>query len=642
MANETVDLQRLLVSLEASFVKYERAWQRAQGFTDEQGRRLASKYDGITKRINGVGQNTAGALRPVQTNTANIAAQFQDIAVQLQSGQSPFTIALQQGTQLSAALGAQGGGLKGAIAGIGTGLASMINPLSLATIGFIALGGVAVQYFATMINEGRLSAEELKKQEDLIRRVADRWGEAVPALKAYVDELDRAKDVSDAATAGVILSQRALEPFRAAMATIDDSVQSSIDHLNTLGSDGEVAAFKLTKAYEELRGRVSDGTATQIDFQRVLEVISSTAANFSVPAFSELANRVGGLAAQFAKAADAASLVRGQLSALNQIDGADEYRDRQASAFQFAAEQERINGLTTEQLALETEIGRVKSDAEHDGVVLTEKQALEIAKQRLAADERRAQIKSSDKAADRDADRERQAVEDLIADLQFEAEVIGLSAIEKEKLTALRRAGAAATEAERLRIVQLIEANQAAVEAQERLTDQMQELRDVSGDALKGFISDLRAGKPAGEAFANVLDRLADRAIDMAINFALDAVLPGAGGAKSLLGFASGTANTGGSRGQVRGVVHGQEAVIPLPNGGRIPVDLRVPSPGGAAGKETINIVLHDDSGRMAAIADQRIRTASGAIVQVSVTQSQRAVRQALPGMMTEAQARKL
>lgn len=39
-------------------------------------------------------------------------------------------------------------------------------------------------------------------------------------------------------------------------------------------------------------------------------------------------------------------------------------------------------------------------------------------------------------------------------------------------------------------------------------------------------------------------------------------------------GFASGTANTGGGRGEPRGIVHGQEAVIPLPSGGKVPVQL--------------------------------------------------------------------
>ncbi len=57
---------------------------------------------------------------------------------------------------------------------------------------------------------------------------------------------------------------------------------------------------------------------------------------------------------------------------------------------------------------------------------------------------------------------------------------------------------------------------------------------------------------------------------------------------------------------------------------------------------ETINVVLQDDSGRMAQIADQRIQTASGAIVQVSVQQSAKAVQSNFPTMLADAQARKM
>lgn len=62
----------------------------------------------------------------------------------------------------------------------------------------------------------------------------------------------------------------------------------------------------------------------------------------------------------------------------------------------------------------------------------------------------------------------------------------------------------------------------------------------------------------------------------------------------------------------------------------------------GAGSTETINVVLQDDSGRMAQIADQRIQTASGAIVQVSVQQSAKAVQSNFPTMLADAQARKM
>jgi hypothetical protein len=72
------------------------------------------------------------------------------------------------------------------------------------------------------------------------------------------------------------------------------------------------------------------------------------------------------------------------------------------------------------------------------------------------------------------------------------------------------------------------------------------------------------------------------------------------GGVGSLLGFASGTPNTGGARGEPRGIVHGQEAVIPLPSGGRVPVELRLPpalkAGGGGGGGTSIQIINNTSS----------------------------------------------
>ena len=53
-----------------------------------------------------------------------------------------------------------------------------------------------------------------------------------------------------------------------------------------------------------------------------------------------------------------------------------------------------------------------------------------------------------------------------------------------------------------------------------------------------------------------------------------------AGGFAAMLGYSSGTANTGGTRDEPRGVVHGQEAVIPLPSGSRVPVMVQGASSG--------------------------------------------------------------
>ena len=99
--------------------------------------------DMLTMSARRAGQ-TAGQL---QANTANIAAQFQDIGVTAQMGMSPLMIGLQQGSQLALvmqqAVGAQG--LAGGLRLLGTSLLSVLAPLSLLVIGFVALLAAGLQ-----------------------------------------------------------------------------------------------------------------------------------------------------------------------------------------------------------------------------------------------------------------------------------------------------------------------------------------------------------------------------------------------------------------------------------------------------------------------------------------------------------------
>jgi len=73
----------------------------------------------------------------------------------------------------------------------------------------------------------------------------------------------------------------------------------------------------------------------------------------------------------------------------------------------------------------------------------------------------------------------------------------------------------------------------------------------------------------------------------------------------------------------------GPEAAVPLPDGRHIPVKLmepRIPQMRGGGGNEVVTVNLQADPSVIAEVADQRIRTASGTIVQVAVKQSNKQV----------------
>lgn len=81
-------------------------------------------------------------LMPNRFNTANIAAQFQDIGVTAAMGMNPLTVALQQGTQLSAILNSMESPLKG----LKDAFKSIINPVSLISIALTGLVVALIQF----------------------------------------------------------------------------------------------------------------------------------------------------------------------------------------------------------------------------------------------------------------------------------------------------------------------------------------------------------------------------------------------------------------------------------------------------------------------------------------------------------------
>lgn len=180
---------------------------------------------------------------------------------------------------------------------------------------------------------------------------------------------------------------------------------------------------------------------------------------------------------------------------------------------------------------------------------------------------------------------------------------------------------------------------------------------------LGGFIQDLKAGKSASEALANALEKVASKLLDIGLNALFDGSKAGSGGGilgglfSWLFPFANGGiakngrpqplptfANGGVSRtAAIFGETGRAEAAVPLPDGRRIPVDLRAPDiKAGRGSNDVVRLVLQDDSGRMADIADQQIRTRSGTIVQIAVQQSTKTVRKQMPGMIAEAQTRSM
>lgn len=253
----------------------------------------------------------------------------------------------------------------------------------------------------------------------------------------------------------------------------------------------------------------------------------------------------------------------------------------------------------------------------------------------------------------------------LVEDYDF---AITKASATQELLNAAQKAGLAITPELRANIDALatgyanatVEANKLA-ESQDRARQNAEDMRALGKDVLGGFIKDLQAGKSASDALANALGKVADKLLDVALNSIFDGGGFGGGlggifGAiGGLFGFKDGgiakngrpmrTFANGGvaKEASIFGETGKPEAAVPLPDGRSIPVTLKTPDiPKGRAVNETVNILLQDDTGRMASIADRRIQTAAGPIIRISVQESQKATKQNMPGLMANAQTRSL
>ncbi len=192
--------------------------------------------------------------------TANIAAQFQDIAVTSAMGMNPLQIALQQGTQLSSVLNTMGNGRQ-VISGLAAAFTSLISPVSLVTIGLIAGGAAAIQYFSALDWGGGKSEETLKKEAELVQAVVNKWGEALPALKAYNDERERVagdKELSEALRVG---ASAQWDDLREALGDVNITITDIVSRISQMGEDtGEIT--KLQSTFNELTNGIDEGSAS--------------------------------------------------------------------------------------------------------------------------------------------------------------------------------------------------------------------------------------------------------------------------------------------------------------------------------------------------------------------------------------------
>lgn len=496
----------------------------------------------------------------------------------------------------------------------------------------------------------------------------EKTAEKLFALSSGLTEAQKAIRV-DEATANVEKSVAALEEaFNSAgrgiagLSTYLSSVYGELGDLVERFKDGEISVEDFNSELDRLSGIDPNVTAVVARMQQIAS--EAAAARGEVNALGLALTSLGGKGGRIGKETDAEREAREAGVRQSQINFNDRFGDfdetkksleAQAKAIEDAAKKAAGGGKGRKGG------GRSKKDRRD-----------EFQREIEQINERTAAIQAETEA--------QAGINPLIDDYDY---AITKARATQELLNAAKKAGIEITPALKEQIDGLAEGYANATVQANQLAESQDQAREAA-DFFKGSMMDaFQSMIPAIETGNSALDKFLNTLIEAVLQATLLGKGPLAGifggggsgflgGLGKVLGFDKGGYTGNGRKHEPAGVVHKGEYVFDqdavraaggpaaleamrrglkgYANGGYVgplPTSNAPTAPGikgvrGQGSTETIRVMLQDDSGRMATIADQRIKTASGAIVQVSVQQSTRTVQQALPSMMADAQARKM
>jgi len=221
-------------------------------------------------------------------NTSNLAAQGFDIVAT--AGFMPwYTVALQQGPQVAQVFN----DIRSSGSAIGPAVSSafmqLVNPVSLVTIGVIAASAAVLQYGLDVFSSTEDSAEALQKQAQLIQQVAQRWGEAIPALKEYADELQRAQDAALLDQGVADYNEKTLAAVRASIEDARGSIGALVQDLQAAGEDAS-SVMALQDAFNQFAVAADKGEVSTDDVKRVTDALAAAIASSGIPALADFAS----------------------------------------------------------------------------------------------------------------------------------------------------------------------------------------------------------------------------------------------------------------------------------------------------------------------------------------------------------------
>lgn len=605
-------------------------------------------------------------------NTANIAAQFQDIAVSAQMGMGAMQIGLQQGTQLAAVIST----MERPLHGLAAAFASVFSPISLAVISLTALAAAGLQ----LVDWAKLGSKVLRMLAEAIQPIAPYAVAAAAGLALLY---------GPAMVAGVV-QLIALMARLAATATVAAAAMAAANPAAALVL-GMVAAVAAANIFRD--------ELTQI-FGIDIVGVAKTAANYILNSFTAAYEDLKFIWGNFGDIMGAAVVGGVNLA----IDGINKLISGAGASIDWLIDKiNAIPGVDVAKVGSSLQLDRLanpaadrlaKSNAAHKssiedimsrdtlgdfGAGIAKGASAATAKlKELAAGLTEVDKKKKKSRGKTDGEKFEDIVQDAdakIASLRAEAAGLGLSAeaaaklrYEQELLNRATQAGLTLDPAQ----ISVLKEKAAAMASLEVETSKLRDAYDFAKGTFQGFFQDIRSGIADGkglwsslaDAALNALDRISQKLVDMATDqlFAslwgnLAGVIGGGGGGFMSIGgtgglFANGAAFAGGRvTAFANGGVVNTPTVFPMANGaglmGEAGPEAVMPLrrlPGGRLGVESTG---RGGGSNVISFAPVTTITVQGnadkdtiSQIKAELDRRDRALKEQIPGLVTKAQVR--
>jgi hypothetical protein len=229
-------------------------------------------FAGQITSMNGVAKSTGLASHEV----TNLTYQMNDVAMMLASGQSPFMLMMQQGSQVSQIMGKRG--LGEVLPALVTGITSLISPTTLFLAGITAAGYAGYYAFKSVVPEARSLDDILSSHADTVGKLKERYNTASQAASQYgresraALEYDLQRDTRDLNKKQVSSANKLVDDTLGTAATLSDYLpKEAIGKYYTFGP--------IFDALVKLRKEARDGKPDILAFRETLVSISNDPAS---------------------------------------------------------------------------------------------------------------------------------------------------------------------------------------------------------------------------------------------------------------------------------------------------------------------------------------------------------------------------